>query len=135
DAGALSLDTSFRTRGATTSALIANLDAKGSASLLNGHLSGLGVAHLVGGDTSADEIEDIDIVAEFSSFSAPITAKGGFSWRGEHFDIRATGSPRALAAGGSSPVEIAASSGRVNFGFKGEAGLSGLGQGSINLAT
>jgi AsmA protein len=131
DAGSVGLDVAFKTRGKTSDALLANLDGSGRVSLLNGHASRLGLA----GDAAADELDDIDIVAEFSSLAAPVTAKGGLGWQGERFDMSARGEPRTLAAGGTSPIAIQASSERVKVGFNGEASLSGVGSGSISLST
>ncbi len=135
DAGNLTLDISFRTRGETQPALIENLDGNGRVSLLNGHVTGLDLARLVGGDAAANEIDDLDVTAEFTSLAEPITTRGGFTWRGERFDISARGEPRAIAAGQSSSVSIDAKSARVEFGFDGKASLSGLGAGNVRLVT
>jgi AsmA protein len=135
DAGNLTLDFSFRTRGATQTALIENLDGNGRVSLLNGHAVDLDLAQYVGGDEAANEIDDLDVTADFSSLAEPVATRGSFTWRGERFEIAARGEPRAIAAGESSPVTLEAQSGKVTFGFNGNAGLAGLGKGNVRLAT
>lgn len=131
DAGSVGLDITFKTRGKSKDALLANLDGSGRVSLVNGHASRLGLA----GDAAADELDDIDIVAEFSSLAGPVTANGGLGWQGERFDVSVRGEPRTLAAGETSPIAVEASSERIKVGFNGEASLSGLGSGSISLST
>lgn len=135
DAGTVGADVNFATRGITQDQLTDNLDGSGQISLTNGHVSGLDIADLVGGDESANEINDVDLTAEFSSLSAPVDAKGGFGWRGERFTIGARADLRALAAGGTTPVSVNASSQRVDLGFNGEAGAAGLGSGTVSLST
>ena len=134
-AGSVGIDASFATSGATQQALLDNLDGNGRVTLVNGQVTGLGLADFVGGDADANEVDDVDFVAEFSSLNEPVKAKGGFTWRGERFSITARGDPRALAAGTTSAVAINATSNRVEFGFTGEAGVSGLGNGAVNLST
>jgi AsmA protein len=135
DRGAVGADVSFATRGVTQNQLAENLDGGGRISLANAHVGGLDIAGLVGGDESANEIDDLDLTAEFSSLSAPVDAKGGFGWRGERFTIAGRTDPRAFASGGTTPVSVNASSQRVDLGFDGEAGLSGLGSGTVSLST
>jgi len=135
DAGAVGVDVNFATRGITQDQLIDNLDGSGQVSLTNGRVSGLDIAGMVGGDESANEIDDIDLAAEFSSLSAPVDAKGGFGWRGERFAIAGRADPRAFASGGTTPVSVNASSQRVDLGFNGEAGVAGLGSGTVSLST
>lgn len=134
-AGAVGADVAFATRGSSQRELIGNLDASGRVSLSDGHITGLELADYVGGDASANEVADVDLGADFSSLSAPIEAKGGLSWRGERFTISGRGDPRALASGRATPVSANASSQRVNFGFDGEAGLGGVGNGAVSLST
>jgi len=135
DAGAIGADVTFATHGITQDQLAKNLDGKGRVSLTDGHVGGLDIADLVGGDTSANQIDDVDLTAEFSSLSAPVDAKGGFGWRGERFTIAARADPRAFAAGGTTPVSVNASSQRVDLGFNGQAGAAGLGSGAVSLST
>jgi AsmA protein len=134
DAGSVGLDVAFTTRGATKGVLLQNLDGNGTISLVNGHLKNLGLGDTFG-DPAADEIDDVDMVAEFSSLAAPVTAKGGFTWHGERFSATARGEPRALGSGVISPVAITATSKRAELGFTGEANLAGLGNGTVSLST
>lgn len=134
-AGTIGVDVAFSTRGGTQAALIENLDGNGRVSLVNGRVADLQLADLVGGDTSANQVDEVDVVAEFSSLNGPIEAKGGFGWRGERFTISARGDPRALAAGRATPIAINADSNVVDFGFAGDASTAGLGGGSVSLST
>jgi len=133
--GTAGFDVEFSTRGATSAALAANLTAGGSVSLADGRVTGLGVADMVGGDKTADTIEDIDITATFATLDSPVAAEGGVTWRGTRFAIAAQADGRALLAGQSIPVAFNASSERVNFGFNGSASLAGLGAGKVSLST
>lgn len=135
EAGAVDLDVAFTTHGDTQAILLENIDGSGRVSLANGHLIDLGLADFVGGDPAADQIDDVDIAAEFSSLSAPVTAKGEFNWRGERFTLSARGEPRKIAAGMTSMVTIDTTSNRANFGFAGDASLTGLGSGKFSLST
>lgn len=135
DAGTVGLDVTFAASGATQGALLGNLEGSGRVSLVNGKITELQIADLVGGDAAANEIDDVDVMAEFSSLGTPVSAKGGFNWRGERFSVTARGDPRALAAGRTTPVAINATSQRAYFGFTGDASLSGLGNGTVNLST
>jgi len=135
DAGTVGLDVTFATHGITQDQLAENLDGNGRISLANGHVGGLDIADLVGGDESANEISDVDLTAVFSSLSAPVDAKGGFGWRGERFTIAGRADPRAFASGGTTPISVNASSQRVDLGFSGQAGVAGLGSGTVSLST
>ena len=134
-AGAAGADVTFRTNGATSAALLANLEASGKVSLVNGRIGGLGLADTVGGDAAADAVDDVDLTATFTSLGAPVALGGGLTWRGERFNLSAQADPRALMAGKATDVVVQAKSKRVNFGFTGKAGLGGVGNGKISLST
>ena len=134
-AGRGSVDVAFKTSGATTSALAANLDGSGSLSLADGKVTGLNLADQVGGDKTANEIDAIDIAAAFKSLNSPISAKGAFTWRKVRFDVTANADVRALLDGKTTKVALQAQSKTVDLGFDGEAGMGGLGKGEVSLAT
>ncbi len=133
--GSGSVDVAFKTSGATTSALAANLDASGSLALANGKVTGLALADSVGGDKQANEIDDIAVTASFKSLASPISAKGALTWRKVRFDVSANADVRALLAGKTTAVALQAQSKTVSLGFNGEAGTSGLGKGDVSLST
>ncbi len=133
--GSGNVDVAFRTNGATTSALVANLDASGALSLANGKVTGLNLADTVGGDKTADEIDDINVTASFKSLNSPVSAKGALTWRKVRFDVSADADVRALIAGKETAVALQASSKSVSMGFNGEAGMGGLGKGEVSLST
>ncbi len=133
--GSAGVDVAFRTSGATASALADNLDASGALSLAKGKVTGLNLADSVGGDKTADEIDDINVTASFKSLASPISAKGAFTWRKVRFDVSAGADVRALLAGKTTKVALQAQSKTVDLGFDGEAGMSGLGKGEVSLAT
>ena len=133
--GSGSIDVAFKTSGTTGPALASNLDASGSLSLANGKVTGLNLADTVGGDKTANEIDDIGVTASFKSLSAPISAKGALTWRKVRFDVSADADVRALFAGKTTAVSLHAQSKTVDLGFDGEAGMSGLGKGEVSLAT
>jgi hypothetical protein len=134
-AGTAGFDVKFSTSGATSTALAVNLSAGGSVSIADGRVTGLGMADMVGGDKSADTLEDIDITATFASLDSPVAAEGNVTWRGTRFALAAKADGRALLAGQSIPVAFNASSDRVTFGFNGSASLAGLGAGKVSLST
>lgn len=133
--GSGSVDVAFKTSGATGTALANNLDASGSLSLAKGKVTGLNLAEAVGGDTAANEIDDIDLTASFKSLNSPISAKGALNWRQVRFDVLANADVRALLAGKTTAVTLQAQSKTVNLGFNGEAGMGGLGKGEVVLST
>lgn len=133
--GTAGLDVAFRTTGTLPDQLVESLEASGSVSLTNGVATGLGLADMVGGDTAADRIDDIDITARFESLDAPISVDGSLTWRAERFAVTARANARALAAGEDSEVSLNATSNRVNFGFAGIASAAGLGTGKVALST
>ncbi len=133
--GSAGVDVAFKTSGATTSALAENLDASGTLSLAKGKVTGLNLADSVGGDKTANEIDDIDVTAAFKSLTSPISAKGALTWRKVRFDVSANADVRALLAGKTTKVALKAQSKTVDLGFDGEAGMSGLGTGEVSLAT
>ena len=133
--GRVGADVAFKTSGATTSALAANLNASGSVSLADGKVTGLNLADQVGGDKSANEIDAINMTAAFKSLDAPISAKGALTWRKVRFDVSANANMRALIAGKTTKVALQARSKTVSLGFDGEAGTSGLGKGEVSLST
>ncbi len=133
--GSGSVDVTFKTSGATPSALAANLDASGSLALANGKVTGLNLADQVGGDAAANEIDDIEVTAAFKSLASPVAAKGAFTWRKVRFDITADADLRALIAGKATAVTLQAQSKTVSVGFSGDAGMGGLGKGEVNLST
>ncbi|WP_421722792.1 AsmA family protein [Bauldia sp.] len=133
--GTAGLDVAFRTAGAMPDALIANLEASGSASLTDGTATGLEIADYVGGDAAADRIDDIDVTARFESLGSPVSLDGALTWRDERFTIAARANARALVEGAESEVSLNASSNRVNFGFAGVASADGFGTGKVAIAT
>ncbi|MQT13236.1 AsmA family protein [Segnochrobactrum spirostomi] len=134
-AGRAGLDISFTTRGATVAAIAGALDGKGSLSLADGSVGGLGLASSFGGDKSADQITDIALTAQFASLANPVALNGGLTWRGERFTLSGSVAPRALIAGTAGAVAIKASSSRVTFGFDGSASPKGIGSGRVQVAT
>ena len=134
-AGTAGADVTFRTSGATSAALLANLDASGKVSLANGRIGGLGLADTIGGEAAADVLDDMDVTASFTSLASPVAVDGGLTWRGERFALSARTDPRALLSGKATDIALQAKSKRVNFGFTGKAGLAGAGSGKISLST
>lgn len=134
-AGRAGLDISFTTRGATVAAIAGALDGKGSLSLADGSVGGLGLAASFGGDKSADQITDIALTAQFASLANPVALNGGLTWRGERFTLSGSVAPRALIAGTAGAVAIKASSSRLTFGFDGSASPKGIGSGRVQVAT
>ncbi|MCB1494556.1 MAG: AsmA family protein [Bauldia sp.] len=133
--GLAGLNVDFQTTGATVDQLVANLKASGAASLTNGALTGLALAEYVGGDKSADKIEDIDVKVSFPSLDSPVSVDGALTWRGERFTIAAKGDARALAEGKETQVSLTAKSTRLNLGFAGTASPDGFGTGKVALST
>ncbi len=128
--GSAGVDVAFKTSGDTGSALAANLDASGKVSLANGKVTGLNLADAVGGDKTANEIDNVDVTASFKSLTSPITATGALTWRKVRFTISGNADMRALLAGKTTDVAVKASSKTVDFGFTGKAGIGGLGDGA-----
>jgi AsmA protein len=133
--GKAGLDVVFKTRGATSAALAANLEAGGSVSLSDATITGLGLADMVGGDQAADALEDVDATATFASLSSPVALDGKVTWRGTRFTLTAKADGRALLAGEQVEVSFSADSDRLKFGFAGKASLAGLGAGKVSLST
>ena len=128
-------DVQFSTKGADNIALASNLQASGAVTLSNARVTGLDLADMVGGDASANTLEDIDITTRFQSLTAPMSAEGAVTWRGTRFAVAATVDGRPLLLGRDVPVTFNAQSDRVNVGFEGSASLDGLGAGRITLST
>ncbi|MEP0324347.1 AsmA family protein [Bauldia litoralis] len=133
--GTAGLNVNFATSGATVDQFVANLDASGAVSLADGTVTGLGLADFVGGDATADSLQDIDITASFASLASPVAVDGGMTWRGERFTIVAKGDARALAEGKETQVSVNATSNRLKIGFAGIASADGVGTGKVALST
>jgi len=133
--GMAGMNVTFSTRGATSNALASNLQAGGSVTLTDARVTGLDLADLVGGDKSADTLDDIDITTSFTSLTAPMKAEGSVTWRGTRFAIAANVDARPILLGRDVPVTFNAKSDRVTIGFEGAASLDGLGAGRISLST
>ena len=133
--GTAGMNVTFSTKGATSNALASNLQAGGSVTLTDARVTGLDLADLVGGDKSADTLDNIDITTSFTSLTAPMKAEGSVTWRGTRFAIAANVDARPLLLGRDVPVTFNAKSDRVTIGFDGAASLDGLGAGRISLST
>ncbi|MCB1499635.1 MAG: AsmA family protein [Bauldia sp.] len=133
--GTAGMDITFSTKGATSNALASNLQAGGSVTLTKARVTGLDLADMVGGDASANTLDDIDITTSFASLTSPMKAEGSVTWRGTRFAIAANVDARPLLLGRDVPVTFNAKSDRVSIGFDGAASLDGLGAGRISLST
>ncbi|MBN9022102.1 MAG: AsmA family protein, partial [Rhizobiales bacterium] len=133
--GTAGFDVKFATKGVDNIALASNLQASGAVTLSDARVTGLDLAGFVGGDKTADTLEDIDVTTRFQSLTSPMTAEGNVTWRGTRFAIAATVDGRPLLLGRAVPVTFNAKSDRVNLGFDGSASLDGLGAGKVSLST
>ena len=133
--GTAGFDVKFATKGADNIALASNLQASGAVTLKNARVTGLDLAEFVGGDKSANTLDNINVTTTFQSLTAPMKAEGSVTWRGTPFAIAATVDGRPLLLGRDVPVTFSAKSDRVNLGFDGAASLDGLGAGKVSLST
>lgn len=133
--GTAGLDVKFASSGATTEKLFANLEASGAVSLKNGTVTELGLADMVGGDATANSIEQVDLTARFDSLSSPVSLDGALTWRGERFTVSGSADARALLDGKDTQVQIKATSKGLNVAFAGIASSEGFGTGKVALST
>jgi AsmA protein len=133
--GAAGLDVTFKTSGATTQKLLANLEASGAASLKNGTVTGLNLADMVGGDAKANSVEQVDLTARFDSLSSPVSVDGALTWRGERFTVSGSADARAMIDGKDTQMQIKATSKGLNVAFAGIASSKGFGTGKVALST
>ncbi|MEJ8476355.1 AsmA family protein [Roseibium algae] len=133
--GSLGGDVSFSASGDTAETLLATLDIKGKAKVSDGAVSGLGLADAVGGDASADQINDIALELTFNGLDEKASLNGGLSWRGEAFSVTGNATPAPLLDGRSAPVVAKVKGKRFSAGFDGSvSGASGL-MGAVSVET
>ncbi len=133
--GIAGLNVDFQTSGTSVDQFVANLQASGAVSLAKGSVTGLGLAEYVGGDATADKVEDINVKASFASLASPVSIDGTLTWRGEHFSVAGKGDARALIEGKETEVSFNATSNRLKIGFAGIASPDGFGTGKVALST
>ncbi|MEP2725174.1 AsmA family protein, partial [Roseibium sp.] len=133
--GQLAGDVTFEASGDTAEALLAALDVRGSARVVGGEVSGLGLADAVGGDVSADEIKDIALELDLNGLDEKANLRGGLSWRGEAFTVTGSATPAPLLDGRSAPVSVKVKGTKLSAGYEGSAsGVGGL-EGAVSVET
>jgi len=133
-AGALSIDTTFQTKGRSVAELVGALDAQGALQVRNGALDGLPLAAALN-DPNATRIDNLSASVRFSGRTQPIVAEGSAGWRGETFQLKANLTPAPLALGRAAPVTASLNSNRVTLGYNGSVAPSGAADGAISVAT
>ncbi|WP_321344435.1 AsmA family protein [Breoghania sp.] len=94
-------------------------------------LTRLGVTGL---DPAAGRLEAFNLDFSLDGFARPATAKGGFLWNGERFDISGSAAPEPLMAGKSAPVEVAVANRHLTVGARGNL-TGGAFDGKLSLET
>ncbi|MEJ8571429.1 AsmA family protein [Microbaculum marinum] len=134
--GIATADVAFATAGKTVEEMQARLNATGSASLADGSVVVPELAAALGGDAGPDgTISGINVTAAFEDLVKPVSIDGSAVWRGERFDLDATGDVRGILAGQTSAINVTAASPRVSAGFTGNVNAAGRGDGRISLET
>ncbi len=133
--GAVSSDFSLKGSGKTLEEIGLNLKPSGTLSLRNGSVSGLDLASIFNGDSSADEIKDLSVDVEMTGLNEPIKVGGGLNWRREPFKISGSVNPTGLFAGEQTRASVRISSARGSVGYRGTVALSGAATGDVSLET
>lgn len=133
-AGALSIDTTFQTRGRSVAEFVGALDAQGALQVRDGSLDGLPLAAALN-DPNAARISNLSASIRFAGRTQPIVAEGSAGWRGETFQLKANLTPAPLALGRAAPVSASLNSNRVTLGYDGSVSPSGAADGAISVAT
>lgn len=133
-AGALSIDTTFQTRGRSVAEFIGGLDAQGALQVRDGLLDGLPLAAALN-DPDAARVSNLSASVRFAGRTQPIVAEGSAGWRGETFQLKANLTPAPLALGRAAPVSASLNSSRVTLGYNGSVSPSGAADGAISVAT
>lgn len=133
--GTVSSDFSLKGSGKTLEEVSLNLKPSGTLNLRNGSVSGLDLASIFNGDTSADEIKDLSVDVEMTGLNEPIKVGGGLNWRKEPFKISGSINPTGLFAGEETRASVRISSARGSVGYRGTVALSGTARGDVSLET
>ncbi|AXS42114.1 hypothetical protein D1F64_21560 [Breoghania sp. L-A4] len=131
--GTLTSHLSYASEGATSEALLANMEVQGTVRLDGGSYAGLGLAEAL--DAAADRLDNIDVEVAIAGLDQPVKASGGLDWRGERFALSATASPAAMLAGKPMPVQASLSGNRLSAGVTGTAAPDGAFDGRVSVRT
>ena len=121
--GLMGLDLAFGFQGTTPQNISNTANAKGTISLFNTTVKGLGLADVVG-DPAADEVNNLNLTLKIDELSKPISLGGNADWRGERLTLNATADPNTLLKGGDASTNVSLSSSKANLGFSGTIATS-----------
>ena len=121
--GLIGVDLAFGFQGTSPQNISNTANAKGTISLFDTTVKGLGVADIVGAP-DADEVNNLNLTLKINEFSKPITLDGNADWRGERLTLNATADPNALLEGGDASTNVSLSSSKANLGFSGTIATS-----------
>ncbi|WP_319774353.1 AsmA family protein [Breoghania sp.] len=89
---------------------------------------------VTGLDPAAGRLEAFTLDFALDGLARPATAKGGFLWNGERFDISGSAAPEPLMAGDPAPVEVAVANRHLTVGARGNL-TGGAFDGKLSLET
>ena len=131
--GLLGLDLAFGFQGTSTQNITNTANAKGTISLFDTTVKGLGLADTVG-DPDADEVSNLNLALKIDEFSKPISLDGNANWRGERLTLNATADPNALLGGGDASTNVSVSSSKAKLGFSGTIATSLPASGKVSAS-
>lgn len=116
--GNIGADLIFGFQGITSEDVAATVNARGTVSLSNAAVSGLGLAGVVG-DDGADKVDQINIKTTIDRLVDPITVDGRARWNGETISINLTTDPSALISGRDAQTDASISFSHATTTFSG----------------
>ena len=131
--GLIGVDMGFGFQGTSAQNITNTANAKGTVSLFDTTVKGLGLADTVG-DPAADEISNLNLTLKIDDFSKPISLDGNADWRGERLALNATADPNALLGGGNASTNVSLSSSKAKLGFSGSIATSLPASGKVSAS-
>ena len=131
--GLIGVDLDFGFQGTSAKNISNTANAKGTISLFDTTIKGLGLADTVG-DPAADVVNNLNLSVKIDEFSKPISLNGSADWRGERLTLNATADPNALLGGGDASTNVSLSSSKAKLGFNGTIATSLPASGKVSAS-
>ena len=131
--GLMGVDLAFGFQGTSAQNITNTANAKGTISLFDTTVKGLGLADTVG-DPDADVVNNLNLTLKIDEFSKPISLDGNANWRGERLTLNATADPNALLGGGDASTNVSVSSSKAELGFSGTIATSLPASGKVSAS-
>lgn len=116
--GLIGTDIIFGFQGVTSEDIIESINARGTLTLFDASLTGLGLAESFN-DPAADQADNIDLEISIDGLINPVSFNGSANWRGERIKAKGTIDPAPLLEGKGAATNATVSLSHLTASFNG----------------